>query len=1084
MNSKHIILLVAGLLSLPSMVWAQDDIDEEATTAPKVRKAVRKPQYAMKSLRGIVLDQGTKAPIAGVQVRTLGNVNYTAMTDETGTFTIKVPVFTTALYVHSPEYLPLQVAVSADTSKVMTIRLLSDRYQNMYTDGTGISAGKSFVSSHTTGVSIDEEIGQKLGADVRAIQHSGAPSMGTSLFIRGLNSINADAQPLIIVDGLEMDMQRTRTALHSGQFLNMLANISPDDIDKVEVLKNATALYGARGANGVIIITTKRGHSMATRIDANISVGVTTIPNLPTMMDASQYRTYAMEMLGTMSGANALASYKFLNDDPSGYYYHVYHNNTDWNDYTYRRAMTQNYSINVQGGDEIGMYNLSVGYMEAASTVKKNDFNRMNVRFNTDMTIMRNLTNRFDISISRTANNVFDDGISSDLSGSTITSPTFLAAIKSPLVSAYQYNQIIGGFSSLLSDADDIFSQLGSNYSLANPVAILENGYGDNMNHAENTFFNARLEPTYHFNDDLSVTETFSYSLNRNSQRYFRPYNGVPSYEIAELGTVTSMVGSLFSKETNVVSDTRLNYQHQWAAHTLKAYAGFRYNYFAYDANNLSTQYTSETNDKNPSLSASNGYQSTVGVDDVWKNMQMYANADYNYANKYFASFTLTGEANSRFGKHASGLSLLGVKWAIFPSIQLGWVLTNESWFPRTSGINYLRVNAGFDISGNDNISNYAARTTLSSVVFNYNAIGLKLTNIGNDEIQWESTKKYNVGLQGYFLNNRLGINMDFYIHKTDNLLTLKTFDNPIGGVNRYWSNGGALKNTGFEISVTGKPIVSRDWNLELGASVGHYKNKVTMLADGDYTTSVYGDNNILTSVGNPVALFYGYETAGVFSTDAEAKQAGNGTYLYMTDDAGNVHEFKAGDVHFVDRNNDGIISTADKTVIGDPNPDIYGNLFATLSWKRLTLNALFNYSLGNDVYNYERSILNSGSTFYNQQVATMSHWRYEGQVTDMPKLSYGDTMGNNRFSDRWIENGSYLRLKSLRLNYQVPVPGKWNWLQGLNVWLEANNLVTITKYKGNDPEFSAANGVLYQGIDAGNLPQSRTFTMGLKINL
>ena len=269
------------------------------------------------------------------------------------------------------------------------------------------------------------------------------------------------------------------------------------------------------------------------------------------------------------------------------------------------------------------------------------------------------------------------------------------------------------------------------------------------------------------------------------------------------------MVGSLFSKETNVVSDTRLNYQHQWAAHTLKAYAGFRYNYFAYDANNLSTQYTSETNDKNPSLSASNGYQSTVGVDDVWKNMRMYANADYNYANKYFASFTLTGEANSRFGKHASGLSLLGVKWAIFPSIQLGWVLTNESWFPRTSGINYLRVNAGFDISGNDNISNYAARTTLSSVVFNYNAIGLKLTNIGNDEIQWESTKKYNVGLQGYFLNNRLGINMDFYIHKTDNLLTLKTFDNPIGGVNRYWSNGGALKNTGFEISVTGKPGVS-----------------------------------------------------------------------------------------------------------------------------------------------------------------------------------------------------------------------------------------------------------------------------------
>jgi hypothetical protein len=328
-------------------------------------------------------------------------------------------------------------------------------------------------------------------------------------------------------------------------------------------------------------------------------------------------------------------------------------------------------------------------------------------------------------------------------------------------------------------------------------------------------------------------------------------------------------------------------------------------------------------------------------------------------------------------------------------------------------------------------------------------------------------------------------VKFDYFIHKTTNLLTMKAFANPIGGINRYWSNGGDLQNTGFETTVTFKPVVSKDWNVEVGASVGHYKNKVTKLPDGQYTTSVYGDNNIITSVGNPVALFYGYKTEGVFSTDAEAKAAGNGGYLYMEDNAGNAHNFVAGDVHFLDLNNDGKIDDADKTIIGDPNPDIYGNIFATLSWKAFTLNIGFNYSLGNDVYNYQRSILNAGSNFYNQQVAEVGRWRYEGQQASLPRVNYGDPMGNNRFSDRWIEDGSYLRMKNVKLTYQVPFPEAWqSWLQGISVWAEGSNLFTLTRYTGSDPEFSASNNQLYQGIDCGNIVQGRIFSMGVKINL
>jgi len=279
-----------------------------------------------------------------------------------------------------------------------------------------------------------------------------------------------------------------------------------------------------------------------------------------------------------------------------------------------------------------------------------------------------------------------------------------------------------------------------------------------------------------------------------------------------------------------------------------------------------------------------------------------------------------------------------------------------------------------------------------------------------------------------------------------------------------------------------------------VGASMGHYVNEIKSLPNNDllyvegsktaqgYTSSIYGTDNVATIIGQPAGVFYGYRTEGVFSTDAEAAAAGNGTYLYLIDETGAKQYFKAGDMHFSDLNGDGIISEADKTIIGNPNPDIYGNIFANVMWKNFTLSIGFNYSLGNDVFNYERSILEGGNNFYNQTIAMTNRWRFEGQVTDMPRIAYDDPMGNSRFSDRWIEDGSYLRLKTVRLNYKVPV--NFSWLQGLSVWAEANNLFTLTHYLGSDPEFSASNAVLYQGIDPGNVAGSRTFTFGLKINL
>lgn len=1066
-------------------VFAQDfEEEDEEEESLKRRVYVEAEKYDLVEVKGIILDEITKAPLGGIQVKALANKRYTAMSDDDGTFTIKVPKFITALYVYAPEFSSHQVAINPlDPDEIVKVYMLSDKFRPMYEDGTSYTAKRGFTATGGHAFTIDTELQEQLLGDVRSVQRSGAVGIGNNLFIRGLNSINATSAPLIIVDGIEMDQQLSREMLHQGDLNNMLASVMPEDIENVTVLKNATALYGSRGANGVILIDTKRGHSMATRIDANLSVGLTLVPRLQEMMNADQYRTYVSELIGTMDGLKkSTPTLNFLNDDVNGYYYNMYHNDYDWQDDVYRTALTQNYNINVQGGDNVGMYNLSVGYVDGNSTAEGFDYSRMNVRFNTDIDILRTLSTKFNIAISRTTAQVFDDGLQEDFSTNTPTSPTTLAALKSPLVTPYQYSSYTGGFTSLLSDADDLFDALGDGYSLANPLAILE-ADGSNRNYRENTNFQVALAPTLTIGRYWSITEHFAFTLNRNSQRYTRPSSGVPGFYLSDIGTVYNQFSTFSSSENNIVSDTRANFSKIFGPSTLKAFVGFRYNYFSYNSESITTQYSSRQDDKNPVISggSTSNYTTSVGVDDVWKQIQWYGNIDYDYKNRYFLTVSLLGEANSRFGENCSGLDMFGTKWQLYPSVQLGWVLTNESWFPKNTGVDYLRINAGFDMSGNDDIANSAARTVYTVTLFN-NYPGLQLTNIGNDEIKSETTYKYNIGLQGNFLHNRLSFGVDWFYNKTTDLLTLKNFSTVISGINKYWSNGGELENTGFEVTFSGKPVVTKNFNIELGATIGHYKNEVTKLPDGDYTSSIYGDDNILTAVGNPLAVFYGYKTEGVFSTDEEAQVAGDGTYLYFLDDTGTKQYFTAGDVHFSDLNGDGVIDENDKTIIGDPNPDIYGNIFAMINWKNFTLSANFTYSLGNDVYNYMRYIYNSSSNFYNQQVAVTNRWRYEGQVTDMPKATYGDPMGNNRFSDRWIEDGSYLRLKSLKLTYKVPV--YFSWLQGLSIWAEAINLFTITKYLGNDPEFSINSSSLYQGIDCGNLAQSRAFTLGVKINL
>jgi len=368
----------------------------------------------------------------------------------------------------------------------------------------------------------------------------------------------------------------------------------------------------------------------------------------------------------------------------------------------------------------------------------------------------------------------------------------------------------------------------------------------------------------------------------------------------------------------------------------------------------------------------------------------------------------------------------------------------------------------------------------------------LSLANIQNEAIQWETSKKAGAGIDIHFLDERVALSADIFSNRTENLLTQKSLKS-IAGLEYYWSNGGALKNTGFELGLNMKLLDTKSVKWELGGSIGHYKNKITALPDGDFFTEILG-GTVMTAVGQPAGVFYGYKTNGVFATSEEAEQSG----MRKLNNNGTLTPYGAGDVWFyAPDGNYGIVTDKPGTVmdngreiavsdvrqiIGDPNPDFYGTVSSRLKVKKLTIDALFTYSYGNDVYNYLRSQLESGSNFYNQTVAMTNRWTTEGQKTNMPRAVYGDPMGNSVFSDRWIEDGSYFRLKTLTVSYDIPLNSIF--IHGIKVWASANNLFTLTKYLGSDPEFSMNNAVLFQGIDAGLMPQSRSYFLGVKINL
>lgn len=1016
------------------------------------------------TVTGKINDASTHKPAAGIRVEI---EKYSAViTDADGKFSLKVPDYNATLLIsgdgYDTRYEPLK------GRKQLVLELLDESFESANETVVmpfGPQVKKQVAASVTqynvAGNNYPGEVADALlqgrVAGLNVTRRSGAPGAGAYMSMRGFNSLYATNKPLVIIDNMLFDVNDYGQSIIANNYTNPLALVDVKDIDNISVIRDASSIYGTKGANGAIIITTSRAKSQATKIDFSTYMGVNSAPaNLP-VMNSADYRTYLSEMLQTKGmSSSAIAALPYMNDNAAtNPQYASYHFETDWQRKVLQNSLSNNYFLKVTGGDNIATYGLSMGYMKNAGIIKTTNLTRYNMRFNAEF----NFTNRFkgytNFSYAYNEQTLKDQGMSDE------TAPVYLSLIKSPFLYDHQLNNA-GVVSPNLADVDVL--------GFSNPSAVIEE-----MKNANKYYrFAGTVGFSYVINKSLKANTMIGVVYDKVRENMFIPSVGVVKDSLSN-AAVKNRLGSQVKRYFAVYNDTYLEYnQSSKRNHTLSARAGIRYQ-MNKSEQDFALGFNSATDEL---VSVQNGVaalrQVGGGIGD-WNWMNIYLNADYAYKNKYIFSYNMATDASSRFGSAGKGgIGINGIRFAVLPSLSAAWVLSSENFMANTA-INFLKLRATYGLTGNDDIGNYSARQTYVS----QNLLGMQglvRNGIANPALQWETGEKFNIGFDLALLNEKLNIGFDFFRSKTKNMLVYEDLPTATG-FGSSLTNKGSMNTSGMELTVNARVINQPSLKWDLGFNISTYKNRVGSVPNGQILTNFAGAS-IITANGYPANVFYGNTALGVFANDVDAATAG----LYKKNADGSFSAFRAGDIRFADLNGDKIIDEKDRSVIGNPNPDFTGGITNRLTWKRFELNALFTFSKGNKVYNYLRYRLESMVGAENQLSAVNNRWRGNGQITDMPKATWGDPMGNSRFSNRWIEDGSYFRLRSVSVQYNIPFTT--SLVHNATVYVTGNNLFTLTKYKGYDPEFSAGSSIFAQGIDTGLDPQFRSFVVGVRFGL
>lgn len=1025
-------------------------------------------------ISGTVYELATGKPLAGAQVTIPGVAS--ATTDDKGEFLLKKSFKGAFLLVNAPGYAAKRIPVLGKSN--FKVGLIDDSFKGKYEDvampfdmRNALNTANS-VSTHenrndyTLAATSVESVLQGNVNGLNVISRTGAPGAGGNMFLNGISSLNINTQPLIVVDGVIYDNQSIYSLI-GGSNVSSLSDIDVKDIDNITVLKDGASIYGSKGSNGVILINTIQAKNSATRINFYAYTGVNFEPTSKyKMMDTWSYKNYISDMMTNkgMSVSEVQALPYINNEKPvvenwgiSGNKdYYRYNQSTNWQDEVFNNSMNTNYHLNITGGNDATLLAFSVGYLGHEGNVDNTSFNRYSTRVNAKITMTDWFKLNANVSFVYSERELAYEGMNRNFN------PYYAGLIKSPFTSPNVYN-VLGEKTPNLEDVDI--------FNVSNPRAILDNGSATN-----NRFrFFGNLNAVINFSQYLTGDIIFGLTSDKvTKERIFMPNAGV--YHTALPGSdVKNESQQLRNSLSQVNADARLTYKRSFEnTHNLTARLGVRF-----QSSNSELDWGKAFNTSSDEMQTlgdgKNALAQVGGSLGTWRSISDYLNIEYGNQNRYFISLNAALDGSSRFGKQADGIKISNNVFGFFPSINAAWIVTAEEFMKDQTLFDVLKVRGGFSVTGNDDIGNYSARYYYIPQSL-LGAYGLVRGNIPNTKLKWETNRKATLGFDASFLKERMNLSLDLYTGVTSDLIGIQKI-NSTSGMNYAITNDGSLQNQGVDLNLSGRIIDNANLKWDLGLNISTYKNKLLSMKTELPLTEIAG-GYVQTKVGAPLAQFYGYQTDGIFSTAEEATQAG----LSIQYSDGSTASFTAGDVKFVDRDNNHIINEKDMTVIGDPNPDFIGSIINRLQWNRFTFNATLNYSIGNQVYNALRSTLESYSGTDNQTIAAVYRWKADGQITNTPKATWGDPMKNARFSDRWIEDGSYLRLKSVTVAYDIPL--KVEFINNVQVYVTGNNLLTFTNYLGYDPEFSASQNPLYSGIDNGVSPQPISVLFGVKVGL
>ncbi len=993
-------------------------------------------------IKGKVLEENSKASVIGAAIKLKGQKIGT-VSDVNGDFTLKVKALPVTLLVSTIGYKyqeidvyeaePIIIYLSEDVNRLSEVVVIGYGTQKRK-ELTGAISSVPKTSLSQIATSFDNLLGGAV-AGLNVTQSDGQPGSTFSVRIRGGNSINAGNEPLYVVDGVIIYNDNSSTQIgitRAGGALNPLAAINPSDIESIEVLKDvsATAIYGSRGANGVVIITTKSGKRGKNNIEYQYTIGWQQASKKLDLMNAKQWG----ELYSEIASPENISETGLTKDKVA-----QLGEGTDWQSAALRTALTQNHQLSISGGDEKTRYLLSGNFSNQDGILLNTNFKRYSGRFNFDRDLAKNLT----IGLNVTANKLEQNGLSS-------YSGLYVNGVSNSLDYVLRIPQVVPiynedgkfNYNNLFEKGDLRFGD-----RTVNAISDLVNNVSETKNNSLIGNFYAK----YTIIPSLIAKISIGTNLSNTTQNFFAPASSAAGFLAKGYGSIGN------KKNESWQAEYTLNYTKQLNAdHYIDVLAGY-----TTQTTNIEYSTASSSNFANEQLSYHNlqGGSSLIapssgGSESILNSV--LGRLNYSYLGRYNLTATLRADGSSRFAQNH--------KWGYFPSVGFSWNINEEPFFKKNKTISDFKLRASFGTVGNQEIGDYKYEATYSVIKYSFNnqlVTAYSRSNAENPDLKWEKTSQYNIGIDLGLWKNRLSFVADAYYKKTSDLL----LDVPVEittGFNTMLKNVGNVTNKGLEFAVTGSVIDTKDISWNFSANIAKNINKITNLGSLDYILN----GNSIVKKGETLGSFYGVVFDGIVQEGDDLSKVPKPSWKTNVE---------PGDVKYVDqKNSDGkITQDDDRVVLGSSQPDFSYGFSTTLRYKSFSLFASFQGNQGNKVCNLLRQDLESPSTSYNLLATLVDRWTPENPSTTIPKASITPATW---LDSRYIEDASFLRLKNITLSYILPVKINAAISTRFRIFATGQNLLTLTKYTGYDPEVS-------NGIDSGAYPTAKTFTFGVNIS-